>query len=50
MSNETQGIRAEETGSGLFSTGLIALAAYLKGRCPVSFRALQGFSQDILGG
>ncbi|MHB9294183.1 putative IS66 family transposase ISCku6 [Hollandina sp. SP2] len=35
--------------SGLFSTGLIALAAYLKGSCHVSFRALKGFFQDVPG-
>jgi transposase len=35
--------------SGLFSIGLIALAAYLKGRCHVSFRALKGFFHDVLG-
>jgi transposase len=38
----------KETGSGLFSTGLIAPAAYLKGRCHISFRALQGFFQEVL--
>jgi hypothetical protein len=35
---------AKETGNGLFLTGPIALAAYLKGCCPVLFRALKGFS------
>jgi transposase len=29
--------------------GLIALKGYLKGRCHVSFRALQAFFQDVLG-
>jgi transposase len=35
--------------SGLFSTGLIALVGYLKGRCHVSFRALKDFFQEVLG-
>jgi hypothetical protein len=39
----------EESRSGLFSVGLIALAAYLKGRCHVSFRALRAFFEDVLG-
>jgi transposase len=39
----------EETGSGLFSTGLIALVAYLKGRCHVSYRVLKMFFRDVLG-
>jgi hypothetical protein len=33
----------------LFSTGLIAPAAYLKGRCHVSFRGLKAFFQEVLG-
>jgi hypothetical protein len=33
----------------LFSAGLIALRGYLKGRCHVSFRALQSFFQEVLG-
>jgi transposase len=39
----------EESLSGLFSAGLIALVAYLQGRCHVSFRALQAFFQDVRG-
>jgi transposase len=39
----------QEAGSGLFSTGLIVLAAYLKGRCHVSFRAMKAFFLDVLG-
>jgi transposase len=39
----------KEAGSGLFSIRLIALAAYLKGRCHVSYRALKDFFQDVLG-
>jgi transposase len=39
----------EGTGSGLFSVGLIALVAYLKGRCHISYRGLKGFFQDVLG-
>jgi transposase len=39
----------EESRSGLFSVGLIALVAYLKGRCHVSFRALKDFFQEALG-
>jgi transposase len=35
--------------SGLFSVSLIAFAAYMKGRCHVSFGALKAFFQDILG-
>jgi transcription initiation factor IIE alpha subunit len=42
-------VEPEESRSGLFSAGLIALAAYLKGRCHVSFRALQAFFQDVFG-
>jgi transposase len=33
----------------LFSISLIALAAYLKGRCHVSFSVLRDFFQDVLG-
>jgi transposase len=39
----------EEARSGLFSIGLIALAAYLKGRCRISFSALKDFFQEVLG-
>jgi hypothetical protein len=39
----------EETRSGLFSAGLIALAAYLKGRCHVSFSVLKAFFHDVMG-
>jgi transposase len=39
----------EEAGSGLFSIRLIAVVAYLKGRCHVSFRAMQAFFRDVLG-
>jgi transposase len=39
----------EEMRSGLFSVGLIAVAAYLKGRCHVSFSALKAFFQEVLG-
>jgi transposase len=35
--------------SGLFSIGLIALVAYLKGRCHISFSALKDFFQEALG-
>jgi hypothetical protein len=33
----------------LFSIGLIAVVAYLKGRGHVSYRALKAFFQDVLG-
>jgi hypothetical protein len=39
----------KESGSGLFSVRLIALVAYLKGRCHVSFRAPKAFFFDVLG-
>ena len=39
----------EEAESGLFSIGLIALAAYLKGRCHISFSAMKDFFQEVLG-
>jgi transposase len=39
----------KEADSGLFSSWLIALAAYLKGRCHVSFRALKDFFQEVMG-
>jgi hypothetical protein len=39
----------EESLSGLFSVGLIALVAYLKGRCHVSFSGLKSFFQEVLG-
>jgi transposase len=35
--------------SGLFSTALIAFVAYLKGRCHISFSALQDFFHEVLG-
>ena len=38
-----------EAQSGLFSISLIALVAYLKGRCHISFSALRDFFQDVLG-
>jgi transposase len=39
----------EQAHSGLFSIGLIALTAYLKGRCHISFRALKDFFQEVVG-
>ncbi|MDR0685036.1 MAG: IS66 family transposase zinc-finger binding domain-containing protein, partial [Spirochaetaceae bacterium] len=39
----------EEASSGLFSISLIAFAAYLKGRCHVSFSALKDFFREVLG-
>ena len=39
----------EETKTGLFSNKLITLVAYLKGRCHVSYTALQDFFKDVLG-
>jgi transposase len=41
---EPEGIR-----SGLFSMELIAVVAYLKGRCHVSYRVLRAFFRDVLG-
>jgi transposase len=35
--------------SGLFSMGVIALVAYLKGRCHQSYRTLRAFFRDVLG-
>ena len=40
---------SEAARSGLFSISLIACAAYLKGRCPISFSALKDFFQEVLG-
>jgi hypothetical protein len=45
----TRNRQLKETAGGLFSAGLIALAAYLKGRCRVSFRALRDFFQEAPG-
>jgi transposase len=42
-------VEPEESRGGLFSMGLTALTAYLKGRCHVSFRAPRAFFQDIFG-
>jgi transposase len=39
----------EEGRSGLFSISLIAVAAYLKGRCHISFSALKDFFHEVLG-
>jgi transposase len=39
----------EQARSGLFSISLIAFAAYLKGRCHISFSALKDFFQEVLG-
>jgi hypothetical protein len=38
----------EEAGSGLFSIRMMALAAYLKGRCDMSFGALKAFFHDMM--
>jgi transposase len=35
--------------SGLFGPKLIALVAYLKGRCHMSYKTIQGFLNDALG-
>jgi hypothetical protein len=37
-----------ETKTGLFSKEVTALIAYLKGRCHVSYGALQDFTNDVL--
>jgi transposase len=39
----------EQARSGLFSIGLIAFAAYLKGRCHISFSALKDFFGEVFG-
>jgi transposase len=39
----------EQGRSGLFSISLIAFAAYLKGRCHISFSALKDFFHEVLG-
>ena len=37
----------QETRSGLFGANLIALTAYLKGRCHLSYTTLRAFSSDV---
>jgi transposase len=39
----------EQGRSGLVSISLITFAAYLKGRCHVSFNAMKDFFQEVLG-